>query len=264
MLKILSLIFLLFFFFPQKTLAAELSTGNIPATIEQSQEFEIDINLSCPGCGDSYLRGVFYPSGNKYFGFTQDNLGNWSNAPGTNCTTFYKISKSNLTAEGTWNGKVKFKPDAESSNYSGPGDYLFKVGRYTPSCGSPSVWSSEATIAITGPTPTPSPTTTPSSTPITSPTKTPTPKPSTPKPTVAPIATSISVSLSDEEEATSSVLSESSPSSELEIEKTPKAIVEETTVASDNNFQKILIGAGLLFIISSAFWFIRSLKQKNL
>ena len=176
-----------------------LSLNNIPVTVDQSGEFEIGITLSCPSCTtDSFLRGVFYPSGTSYFGYTQDNNDNWSNAAGGNCTTYFKIAQADLSKEGSWSGALRFKPDKDSPNYNGPGEYLFKVGRYTPSCSSPSIWSTETTVAITGPTPTltpvpPTSTTvstptikpTATLTPLPSPTKTPTPKPtsSTPSPT---------------------------------------------------------------------------------
>lgn len=162
-----------------------LSIGDTPSTIDQSQEFQVDIDFSCPNCtSDSYLRGVFYPSGSSYFGFTQDNNGNWTNATGGNCTAYFKITQLDLNQEGTWSGKLKVKPDIENSYYIGPGEYLFKVGRYTSSCGSP-LWSVEKTIAVSGPTPTPVPTLTPTDTPTPKPTPTNTPTP-TPKPTLSP------------------------------------------------------------------------------
>ncbi len=172
--------------------AVTVSSTNAPSSIDESQEFEIDITLVCSGCSDSFLRAVFYPSGTNYFGYTQANDGSWVNAPGGSCTQYFKVATGDLV-EGSWSGKLKIKPDKESSAYAGPGDYLFKVGRYTGSCGSPT-WSSETTMTITGPTltPTPTHTQTPTPTPIPSatststpvptksptPTKTPTPKPS--------------------------------------------------------------------------------------
>src|SRR3989344_1893924 len=195
MIKLVLLLYsaLFLFLFSSKVFAAEISVSNVPSTIDQSQEFELDVEFSCPGCGDSYLRGVFYPSGNSYFGYTQDNSGNWSNASGSNCNTYFKIGETDLT-DGSWNGKLKFKPDVENAYYSGPGEYFFKIGRYTPSCGSPSVWSSEKIITISGPTSTPTNAPTPTNSPtptntltptkIPTPTKTPTPtKKSTPTPT---------------------------------------------------------------------------------
>lgn len=162
--------------------AVSVSVSNAPSSIDKDQEFEIDAFLSCLGCSsDSYLRAAFYPSGTSYFGYTQNNDGTWINEPGGNCTQYYKIVPSDLIV-GSWSGTLKVKPDSASSYYTSPGEYLFKVGRYTASCSSPT-WSQEFTIAITGPTPTPTPAPTQSFTPTPSstimhtstPTKTPTP-----------------------------------------------------------------------------------------
>lgn len=172
--RLVLLIFFLFFLFCQGVSAATLNIQNAPATINESDEFSVDVSLACSGCSDSYLRGVLYDNGTSYFGYTQDNSGNFSNATGSNCTTFFKISQADLVA-GSWSGKIKFKPDPNSSNYKGSGEYSFKVGRYTSSCSSPSVWSNEVVVSIIGPTSTP--TSVPSAASSFSPTKSPTPSP---------------------------------------------------------------------------------------
>jgi hypothetical protein len=155
--------------------------------IDQTQDFQVDLLFQCSGCSsDSYMRGVFYPGGTSYFGYTQNNGGDWINAPGASCTQYYKVSAGDLL-EGTWSGKLKMRPDTASSYYSGPGEYLFKIGRYTSSCSSPT-WSQEVTIAITGPTPTPFPAPSDTPTPTMTPTKTPTPT-RTPTPTKTPTPT---------------------------------------------------------------------------
>jgi hypothetical protein len=184
---------IVFFIFPKLSFATvQVSVSDVPSSIGESSEFQASVFLSCSGCADSYLRGVFYPSGSSYFGYTKDNNGNWINASGSNCTSYFKICSSDLS-EGSWSGKLTFKSDTQSSFYNGSGEYLFKVGRYTPSCGSPT-WSSESTISIIGPTktPTPAPTSAPTDTQV--PTKTPTPtKSPTPSPTksISPTATNL-------------------------------------------------------------------------
>jgi hypothetical protein len=157
--------------------ATSISIANAPSSLDQNSEMEIDITFVCNGCSDSYIRGVFYPSGTSYFGFTQNKEGIWTNASGSKCMEYYKIAQSDLV-EGSWSGKLKLKPDLASSFYIGPGEYFLKVGRYTSSCGSPT-WSGETTMIIMGP----SPTYTPTQTPI--PTSSPIPMPST-SPTQAP------------------------------------------------------------------------------
>lgn len=183
------------FFVRPADAAMSLSVANIPAGVDQDQEFSADVSFLCSSCtSDSFLRGVFYPSGTSYFGFTKDAGGTWINAPGGSCTQYFKIAAGDIK-EGSWSGVMRFKADSASSFYQGPGDYLFKVGRYTSSCGSP-MWSSETTITVTGPTatptPAPAPTNTPTPTPAPAPTNTPTPTPvRTPTPTMKSTPTSV-------------------------------------------------------------------------
>jgi len=231
-----------------------LSTNNIPLTIDQSQDFDVDVTFSCPSCStDSYLRGVFYPSGTSYFGYTQDNNGNWSNAAGGNCTTYFKVAQTDLSKEGTWSGTLKVKLDTGSSYYAGPGEYLFKVGRYTPSCSSASVWSTEATIAITGPTPTPTASPTNIPTPTPAPVNTPTSKLTlTPTPK---LNQKLSPTISEEIDATDSeVLGESSESA------SPTQKPQKTEVLSSNSHNimpiiLILLGVVFLGLCAIAFFY---------
>jgi hypothetical protein len=248
-----------------------LSINDTPLTIDQSQEFEIGATFICSNCtSDSYLRSVFYPSGSSYFGFTQDNNGNWNNATGGNCTTYFKITQADFSKEGTWSGKLKVKPDIASPYYGGPGEYLFKVGRYTSSCGSP-LWSGEVTVAITGPTPTPTAAPANTPTPTNTPTSISTP---TPKVTVTPTAKPTLKPASNAAAATSSsiiktgdVLSESSKSAEI---KNLKVTPQEIKIASDNRnnlLAKLLIFIGIVFLLACgivfAYPYIVRFKNRN-
>jgi hypothetical protein len=137
--------------------ATSVSISNISSQVDQDDQMEFDVSLVCTSCSsDSFLRGVFYPSGTSYFGFTQNKDSAWINAPAASCTQYYKVTPLELV-EGSWSGKLKVKIDKESSYYAGPGEYVFKVGRYTASCSSPT-WSQETTVAVKGPSPTPTPT----------------------------------------------------------------------------------------------------------
>lgn len=128
----------------------------VPATLDQSSSAEIRVDFTCPSCStDSYLRAVLYSSGTLYFGYTRVPDGTWVNAPGSQCSSYYPVLQSDLSPEGSWSGTISIKPDPDSSYYYGPGEYHIKVGRYTPSCGSVSVWSEPVAISLTGPTPTP-------------------------------------------------------------------------------------------------------------
>jgi hypothetical protein len=192
------------------------------------------------------LRGVFYPSGTSYFGFTKDNNGTWSNAPGATCISYFKIAQTDLGAGGTWSGTLAIKPDINNAFYNGPGEYLFKVGRYTQSCGSP-LWSTETTIAITGPTPTL--TAAPTTTGAPASTSTPTPKLTptlTPKPTQQLSPTTPDNSLATSE----GVLGDSSNSGEIQ---NPTIQPKELKIASEsknNLLPKFLIFIGIVFLLA--------------
>jgi len=250
---VIFLFFLFYLIYSQQVLAASLSIESTPSTVDQSQEFSTNALLSCSGCSDSYLRGVFYPSGTSYFGYTQDNSGNWSNSPGSACTTFYKVLQTDLV-NGSWSGTLKFKPDKDSSYYNGPGEYTFKVGRYTSSCSSPSAWSNEVTIAITGPTLTPTPTSNPTSQTTVNPTPTPTPI-KTPTPTK-----SITPSPKPTEDSSIQILAfDTSPTPE---NKPQTAVLGQSS--GNAGFYFILSGA--LLLVAGIYIFIRknkfSLKDK--
>jgi len=145
-----------------------LTVSGVPAVLDEAGETEVTVVYSCPSCTtDFYLRAVFFAAGSTgYFGYEKDNNGTWVSAPGSQCTQYYKVAVSDISPEGTWSGMLAVRADTGSSYYKGPGEYQFKVGRYTPSCSSASVWSPEYTIAVTGPTATPTgePTNTPGAT----------------------------------------------------------------------------------------------------
>ncbi len=174
-----------------------ITISNLPTEINHSQETEVDLFFSCSGCGDnSYMRAVFYPSGTNYFGFTQNNIGNWIGTENDR-SLYFNITKTDLI-EASWSGKLKVKPDSNDSAFVGTGEYLFKVGRYTSSNDSSADWSNELSVKIIGPTPAPTqaPTAEPTNAPTvtTAPTAQPTVKPSptkspTPKPSVTPKST---------------------------------------------------------------------------
>lgn len=259
-----------FFLLPPKSLAAiTLSVSNTPSTIDYQQDFSIDTNLSCSSsCSDSYLRGVFYPDGTKYFGFTKDNNNNWNNATANNCNSFFKVLSSDLQT-GSWSGKLQFKVDKDSAYYDGPGEYFFKLGRYTASCGSP-IWSNEITIAITGPTPTP----TPSATPTPSPSSTASPTPSA---TVDLTYLSSNKSTSTSKPSPPPTLSplfygESSDSSFPDIPDynisshgsffaTEKPSSKQVLGASGISPFIFAIGGGLIIILAAPFIFIKHFKE---
>lgn len=283
MLKILSLFFLLFLLFPQKTLAALSITDVSPLEINSSNDaFTVSVSASSLQSNPQYLQlaltSVNPPT--NLFGITVNSVGDpyiYKSSPTFSDleTTFYKFSHEN----GSWSGQISGKIDISDKGYIGPGQYNLRLYKYTISStgnvsSSPyATWSSPMTINVSiSPTPTSTLTTTPSPTPVpttaTTPTPKPaTPKPSTPKPTVAstptptPKATAISISLGrglDSSESSKDILG--SKSAVAAIKPSPKPQTK-TLVASENNISKILIGLGAIILLSGVGIYIKSLKR---
>lgn len=119
--------------------------SNVPSQINSDQQFMISVNLTSSSSPNTifYLKGAFKKAdGSNYFGQTLV-LGNWIKN-GSSFTDQYKITTNSA---GEWSGNLEVKSDSEDSGFSGTGDYIFKVGRYTSS-GSGPTWSNESTIKI--------------------------------------------------------------------------------------------------------------------
>jgi hypothetical protein len=147
---------------PLPVWAASIYIADNPASISYNQYFGINLTFSCPKCGDSYFRGVFFqPGQDNYFGYTLNNQGNWINSV-SDKTQFFKISETDIQI-GTYSGKIQVKPDPDSPYFKGTGDYQFKLARYTSGGDSSAEWSvNNVNIQIIGPpTLTPSVTITP-------------------------------------------------------------------------------------------------------
>lgn len=240
-----------------------LTVSDIPTTLDQNQETQVTVNLTCPSCStDSYLRGVFYPSGTSYFGYTQGNDGTWTNAPGGSCTQYYKVLQTDVSKEGTWSGVLKIKSDAASPYYNGPGEYLFKVGRYTPSCSSASVWSGEVTIAITGPTrtPTPMPSATQAPTNAPNPTVTNTPAPTQPAGGTPSASSQAGGTPTPTDTMNPDILGESVASGSTEEADMGRGESDEASVAGSTNGRSpfivsfLIIGVGLALLSVALAW----------
>lgn len=160
--------------FPIPTLAVSLSLDGCPGSILPDQEFSVTATLDCENCSDSYLRGVLFPSGTSYFGYTKNHHGEWIGSV-TDKTQYFKIAADEVIS-GSWSAQLSFKPETENRHYLGPGPYSFKIIRYTAS-GNKSTETQTSTIQIQGPTHTPVP-----------PTSTSTPK-NTSTPTSIPLVT---------------------------------------------------------------------------
>lgn len=277
---------LLFFVFKTSVFAAAFAFSGTPDSISDDQSFSVNINLSVSGSSGNnyYLRGDFshVDTPTSYFGYTKNNLGEWYNAePTLDHTQLYKVI---MQSDGTWVGSIEVKPDISNSKYKGTGNYNFKIRRYT-STGQSSTWaetvSQIAIVSSVAPTsyptssptqaPTPTRTPTPTKTPTSTPTVKPTATPKIPTPTKTPIPTpspiksqptavliASTVSESTQEALPTSILGESTESAENNLSpmNTPKITIspfaKETKVFENDtdNLSKILIGIGVIFLIS--------------
>lgn len=167
---VIALLIVFLLLFPRDVLALSLSFSGLPAEIDKSQEVEINLSFTCQSCSDSYFRAVFFKEGTtNYFGYTQNEKGDWVNTTADKTLYFHLASDS--LVEGSWSGKLRARLDPDHTSFTGSGNYSFKVGRYTSQTSS-ATWS-ENTAAIYVSAPTPTPTVTPTATP--SPTTSPTP-----------------------------------------------------------------------------------------
>lgn len=273
--RILALLIFFLVLFPSSVFAAlSLSLEGLPVEIKTDEEFNGSVLLTCSNCSDSYLRGVFFENGStSYFGYTQNDFGEWVNASNPKTIYFHL-----LPVESSWSGQLRFKFDPEKTS----GNYQFKLIRYTVS-GSKSGESSAFAINVLSPTtPTPSPTPTPT------PTSTPMPAPLTPtqttqtfsvtpsrKPTSTPVPPSvpltITISSTKTPAASSSPtqkwypdvlgnVSSSTPSSPLQT-PTPNLPVNQLNSVGASTF--FGVAAAAVGLLSLAFWRLGKLTRPD-
>lgn len=147
-----------------------------PERLSGDEPFSVKLEIDNATGKASWLRAVFvaqdYDRG--YFGLTQANDPEIWAESASDTGKLYFIDTSESKA---WSGEIVARADVTHKYYTGPGEYRFKIGRYTQS-GSNTAWSNEVVIWIDHqlpPSPTPEPTIAP------------TPQPTaTPKPSKAP------------------------------------------------------------------------------
>ncbi len=168
----------------------ELSYTSPPTQITANEEFTLEVALAGTQQDSKYfIRGVFYElETSNYFGFTQNNQGQWHNDSKTFDQYFL------VTGEGT--STIRFKLDPQSEFFHDNAQYLFKIGRYTS--GGTLTWSDQTpSIIFVPPLLPPSPTATPI-TPLSTPTPplsaTPAPTTITPQHTQTPSKTAVTLS----------------------------------------------------------------------
>lgn len=288
-------IFLLYPPFVESVFAVAVNVSNVPASVSEDQEFTVSVSVTGAASNtNNYLRGAFYSDSapSSYFGYTFNHLGTWYNGTPSPIDP-HQFLEIQIGSDGSWSGEVRVKSDTSSNYFGGSGNYYFKVGRYTANGTSISPWSNSNLLTINAPTPTPTlaltpiptntptptpspaatatPTKTPTSTPkpanTPTPTKTPTPTPSrTPTPTLKPLTSPILglVGVS----SSSPILGESTQSaliiSPTDVMSKKDVLVSNKSKSPNNNFQKILMFIGVVFIAICAVLTIREVKKRKL
>ena len=272
--KILAIVvfsFALLFVTATKTYAAISFSVSNPQTDGEIVAFEVSISgLTSSSCGDGYcyLQAAFTnPNQPRYFGFTQDQNGQWyqyDGSPGKDNikSTFFSFQPQ----DGNWSGNLTIKVDAEDPDYDGPGNYNIKAWRYSGksdnySGDSDNTLSVQLTSSAPNPTPTSPSTTSQSSSPTSGKSKSssPTPK-NSPSPASSKKTTSVLGSSKSAEVLRSPVLevnlsASPTPSAEPKAESSNKLKIAGTVAGSG----AIVMGlsAGLYL------WYKRKLTSGN-
>ena len=121
--------------------------SDVPSSVDSDKSFTTSVELSLPNSPSTtfYLKGAFKKAdSSNYFGFTK--IGSSWVKNGASYSSQYKITTDSA---GNWSGNLEIKPDDSDSGFTGTGDYIFKVGRYSSS-GSGPTWSNEETLNING------------------------------------------------------------------------------------------------------------------
>lgn len=266
---IVSLIAFLFFLFSSsfvKSVFAVISITDISSTIINSQDDIISLTATASGLSSStqYLQVVFTKEGEAtdYLGLTSNQQGEWykyKSSPsllGDLQIYFYNF----VPVGGAWTGTISAKLDTDDSGFKGQGSYIVKLAKYITSS-SPTYSTNQYTLTVnitSTPTPTVTPTLAPTPTPTPTKTPTPTPVPSTPtsKPSLTPLPTSV---LGESTESGSVV----SPTN-VELLNNKNILISNQAKSASNNFQKILIFLGVVFIATCAILAFREIRKRKL
>jgi len=126
---------------------SSFTISGVPSTIDSDQSFIVSVELNLPNNPSStfYLKGAFKKTGgSNYFGFTK--VGSSWIKNGNSYSSQLPVTTD---SSGNWSGTIDVKSDGSDSGFTGTGDYIFKIGRYSSS-GSGPIWSNEETLNITG------------------------------------------------------------------------------------------------------------------
>lgn len=127
------------------TPATEFTLSSTPLETDSSQSFSANIILKLSNNPSTtfYLKGAFLKSGSSnYFGQTKVSS-SWVK----NSASYSEQKQITTDSSSFWTGSLEFMADAKDSGFTGSGDYIFKVARYSSS-GSGPTWSNQVTIYI--------------------------------------------------------------------------------------------------------------------
>ena len=260
---------LLFLGTPKIYAAISFSISN-PQTDGEIVTFDVSISgLTSSRCTDGYcyLQAAFTkPNQPRYFGFTQNQNGQWyqyDGSPGKDNikSTFFSFQPQG----GNWLGNLTIKVDSEDPDYDGPGTYNIKAWRYSGksdnySGDSDNTLSVQLTSSAPNPTPTSQSTTAKSTSSTSSKSKSPgsspknSPSPASSKKTTSVLGSSQSAEITASQAAGISLSVSPTPSAEPKADKSSNKIKIAGAVAGSG---AIVMGlsAGLYL------WYRRSLRS---
>ncbi len=256
--------FLFLLIFPGTSFAA-ISITNISPTIVNSADGLISITASASGLSSStqYLQALFTKDGDatNYFGLTQNLSGEWYRYKSSPSLTsdlqvyFYSF----VPVSGAWNGTISAKLDIDDAGFKGPGNYVVKLAKYITT-GTPTYSSNTSLLtANITPTPTQTPTATSTTVPTSSSTTTPT---LTKTPTPIPVTVTMASS-------SSNILGESTGSATFSGEtisptlKQSAVVEKKTQVLAENNFAKVAVTGGIIFISACGILAFRAYRKRK-
>jgi hypothetical protein len=252
--------------FSAKVLKASISFTIANPVVNSQDEIQVDATISgliSQSClnGRCYLQGVLQKiDGANYFGFTQNNSGDWYEYDSSPViefllSTYYFFEP----VAGSWWGPITVKNNIADAAYLGPGEYLLKLKRFSGKAVSSAGDSNTLTVKLTKtpvPTPTPFPSPTPDPTATPAPTKTPTPIPTktpTPAPTLAPSPIPTNSNQPDVLSASTILPSPQSPGLAQDTTGKPKEKIPLQAIG--------FITLGIGFISFSVFSIIKNIKK---
>lgn len=130
---------------PNPSSSTTFTISQIPPTIDSTQSFAVTANITNFSPNSRYyLKGAFLKTGSSnYFGKTKVG-GSWMK----NSQSYSNQIPITTDPSGNFSGQIEAMADPDDSGFTGAGEYLFKVARYTQE-GSGPIWSNQVTINIT-------------------------------------------------------------------------------------------------------------------